>query len=175
MAKTTFSKLNCKINTDTVLCTFNEQSFTVKQYLPINEKLALIGRVVEAVYTQEDNYNNILKAKALLALEILYSYSDIGFTDKQKEDPAKMFDLCESSGLFTVIRESIPQKELQELENATYTIINNFYAYQNSAVGIINNIKNNADNLNIDVSKLGEYLNNKENFSFLKDIMDKMG
>jgi len=36
-------------------------------------------------------------------LYIVYFYTNLNFTDKQKEDPAKLYDQMESNGLITEV------------------------------------------------------------------------
>ena len=63
MAKVPFTKLKCKINIDEVPVQIGEETIAVKQYLPIQEKLGLIGKVVMAAHEQDENYSNPVKAK----------------------------------------------------------------------------------------------------------------
>ena len=47
MAKVSFTKLKCKIDDSVKQVELNDEiSIEVKQYLPVQEKLALIGRVI---------------------------------------------------------------------------------------------------------------------------------
>ena len=49
MAKVAFTKLGLKLNKDNVkTITFNDQEIEIKQYLPVNDKLALISRVINS-------------------------------------------------------------------------------------------------------------------------------
>ena len=57
--KPTFAKMGLKLNTDITTITIGEQDIEVKQYLPVNEKLMLIGRVInnsadENIFKQEE-------------------------------------------------------------------------------------------------------------------------
>ena len=61
MAKVPFSKFKCKINTDEIPVQIGEETIAVKQYLPIQEKLTLIGRVIEQAHDQDQNFANPLK------------------------------------------------------------------------------------------------------------------
>ena len=60
---------------------FNEQEFEVKQYLPINEKLTLISNVLNNAH-DENNFSNPVKVEVFTALEIMYAYTNINFTEK---------------------------------------------------------------------------------------------
>ena len=47
----------------------------------------------------EHSFCNPVKVKVYLALGILDYYTNINFTEKQKEDPVKLYDLFESNEL----------------------------------------------------------------------------
>ena len=86
MAKIPFTKLKCKINTDEVPVQIGEETIAVKQYLPIQEKLELISKVIMQAHEQDENYSNPIKAGVYRDLEVIFAYTNISFTDKQKED-----------------------------------------------------------------------------------------
>jgi hypothetical protein len=50
-----------------------------------------------------------------MALEIIDAYTNINFTDKQREDPTKIYDLFNSNGILTAIIDSIPTEEYNSL------------------------------------------------------------
>ena len=95
MAKIAFSKLGLtKDKLDEFQTVeFNDQTVEVKQYLPIAEKAELISRVLNNSVDDDAGYYNNLKLDMWLALEIVYAYSNINFTEKQKSDPMKLYDL----------------------------------------------------------------------------------
>jgi len=92
MAKIPFTKLKLIKKDETVTFLYNEQEITVKKYLPVNEKLELISRVINAA-ADENRFYNPVKLDIFLKLEIIFTYTNINFTDKQKEDPSKLYDL----------------------------------------------------------------------------------
>ena len=103
MAKVPFTKLKCKINENEIPVQIGEETIAVKQYLPIQEKLALISRVVEFAHEQDYNYSNPVKISVYRDLEIIFTYTNISFTDKQKEDLPKLYDMLYSSGIIKTI------------------------------------------------------------------------
>jgi hypothetical protein len=58
MAKVSLTKLGLKVNQDIKTISFNGQEIEVKQYLPVNEKLILIGNIINA--SHDDNNFAIL-------------------------------------------------------------------------------------------------------------------
>ena len=98
MAKVSLTKLGLKVNQDVKIVDFNEQDIEVKQYLPVNEKLELISNVINLSH-DDNNFANPVKISIFTTLEIMYAYTNINFTEKQKEDPSKLYDMLISSGL----------------------------------------------------------------------------
>ena len=175
MAKVSFSKLKCKVNEENKTITFADETIEVKQYLPIQEKLALIGRVVELAHDADFNYSNPVKADVFRDLEMLFAYSNISFTDKQKEDIPKLYDMVWSSGLLTAVLEAIPEEERGAVECGIYRSIDSIYTYQNSILGILDNISNKYENMQFDTEKITEALQNPENLAMVKSILDNFG
>lgn len=176
MAKVSFSKLGLKtVSTEVKIIEFNEQVIEVSQYLPIQEKLGLIGRVLNLAHDQDNNFSNPVKAQVFTTLEILYAYTNINFTDKQKEDPAKLFDLVDGNGLVDAIFDVIPTQELNTIKDGVKESIEAFYKYQNSILGLLDTLKQDYNDLDFDITKLQEGIQNPEMIGFLKDVLTKMG
>ena len=111
--KPTFAKLKLARNNSVKVVIFNDIEVEVKQYLPINEKLQLISNVINAA-ADENNFSNPIKEDLFGTLEIIYAYTTLGFTEKQKEDPAKLYDDMISSGFADAIIKEIPLGRIGE-------------------------------------------------------------
>lgn len=103
MAKVPFTKLKCKINEDSIPLQIGEETISVNQYLPIQEKLELIGKVVMLAHEQDANYSNPVKANVYRDLEVVFAYTNLSFTEKQKEDLPKLYDALKSTGVIDSI------------------------------------------------------------------------
>ena len=174
MAKVSFTKLGLKVNQEFKTFNFNEQVIEVKQYLPVNEKLALISNVINQSI-DENNFNNPLQVKVFTLLEIVYNYTNINFTDKQKEDSAKLFDMLYSSGFIAEVLDNIPNKEYGEIIEYINKSIKAYYDYKNSVMGILENISADYSNLNLDATEIQKKLGDPENMALLKDVLTKLG
>lgn len=174
MAKVSFSKLGLKVNNEVVNIHFNDQVIEVKQYISVNDKLKLISEVINNTI-DEHSFCNPVKVKVYLALGILDYYTNINFTEKQKEDPVKLYDLFESNGLLNQIYHVIPGEEFNNLTTGAWDSINAIYTYNNSAMGIMDNLGKDYSNLNFDASAIQEKLGNAENVEFLKEVLAKLG
>ena len=61
------------------------------------------------------------------------------------------------------------------IEGKLTTLIDNIYAYRNSAAGILENLNIDYDRLNTDAKEIEASLQNKENLSLVRDVLTKMG
>lgn len=153
MAKVSFTKLGLSKNQDVKVVKFNEQDIEVKQYLPVNDKLELISNVINLSHEQ-NNFANPVKISVFTTLEILYAYTNINFTDKQKEDPTKLYDLVISSGLVSEVIKAIPEAEYQEILRGVADSVTAVYTYQNSVMGILDTISADYSALNFDATEI---------------------
>lgn len=174
MAKVSFTKLGLKKNEEVGILHINEQDIEVKQYLPINEKLELISSVINSA-ADENNFSNPVKENVFLTLEILYHYTNINFTDKQKEDPVKLYDLVVSSGLVNKVTDLIPEEELDEVINGVAQSVKAIYAYRNSVLGILESISQDYSALNLDATEIQQKLADPDNMALLKQVLTKLG
>lgn len=174
MAKVTFSKLKLAKKTEVQTIQINGVDIEVKQYLPVEEKLEIIERVLR--YSADDNnFANPVKLEVFLDLEIMYNYTNISFTDAQKKDPDKLYDLLEENGVIVEVISAIPEKEYNYLIDSAMEIIENFYKYRNSALGIMEQITADYRDLDLDATELQKKIGNRENVEFLQEVMNKLG
>jgi hypothetical protein len=171
MAKVPFTKLKCKINTNEIPVQIGEETIAVKQYLPIQEKLELIGKVVMAAHEQDENYSNPVKAGVYRDLEVIFAYTNISFTDKQKEDLPKLFDMLYSSGVITEVLKNIPEDEYMEIVWGVKDSIEAIYKYQNSVLGILDTIKEDYSNLDLNIDELISNITDPEALRTLKQVL----
>lgn len=172
--KPTFNKLGLKLNTEVTKVTFKDQEIEIKQYLPVEEKLKLISNVIN-LSADENNFANPIKLKVFLDLEILYAYTNISFTDKQKEDPVKLYDILQSSDFFRVIFLEIPDAELNSLVKDTQDAVAAVYAYKNSAFGIMENIVADYKDVKLDAEEIQKTLESPTELTLVKEIVNKLG
>ena len=174
MAKVSFTKLGLKKNEEVGILHINEQDIEVKQYLPVNEKLELISSVINSA-ADENNFSNPVNENVFLTLEILYHYTNINFTDKQKEDPVKLYDLVVSSGLVNKVTDLIPEEELDEVINGVAQSVKAIYTYRNSVLGILESISQDYSALNLDATEIQQKLADPDNMALLKQVLTKLG
>ena len=84
MAKIGFTKLSLKRKNEVKTITINNNQIEIKQYLPVNEKLDLIARVINGAHDQ-NNFPNPIKIEVIGTLEIIMAYTNISFTESKKK------------------------------------------------------------------------------------------
>ena len=179
MAIVPFSKLDVKLNSrDLVVNHENSKGetiqFEVKNYLPIKEKMDLVSRIINQS-TDDNGFYNPMRVKLYTTLEVVYAYTNLTFTPKQKEDPFKLYDLLVSTGLYDNITSYICSEDLEELEGSIWDTIKSIYNYRNSVMGILENISADYSNLNLDVTEIQSKLADPNNMALLKDVLAKLG
>lgn len=174
MAKLPFTKLSLKNNNEVVTILHNEQSIEVKQYLPISTKLEMITNIINNSI-DENNFYNPVRITLYTELGIIENYTNIGFTDKQKEDIFKLYDLLKGNGIINKVIDVIPKDEYDYLINNINGSIQSIYNYKNSVMGILEAVSTDYSNLDLNASEIQKKLADPENMTLLKEVLTKLG
>lgn len=174
MAKIGLTKLGLTKNTEIEKVEWNGEEIEVKQYLPIDDKLAMIAAILNSSI-DDNGYYNPAKIYVYTIVNMLDYYTNINFTDKQKEDISKTYDLVVGSGLSVKVFAAINPYEYQQIQGWIRELIDSIYTYKNSIVGMMELIKDDYSNIELDAEKIQETLGDKENLTLLRDVMEKLG
>lgn len=179
MAKVPFSKLQAKVDSEIVKNSYSnlageEIYYEVKSYLPFKEKLDLVSRIINQSVDNNGFYNP-MRVKLFMTLEVVYAYTNLSFTDKMKEDPFKLYDILVSAGIFDNIVNVICDNDWEEIQDNVWSTIDNIYQYNNSFIGLLDTLKTDYNNLNLDAMEIQNSLANPENLTLLKDVLAKLG
>ena len=176
MAKVPFSKLGLSKNTDIKNFEYNGYNIEVKQYLPMNDKATLVAQILSCVLNNDENrFANPLQIEVFTVLIIIEKYTNINFTEKQKEDPAKLYDLIINSNLWKNILDNLDTEEYNNILKYRDEAIESYYKYFNSVFGILESINKDYENLNLDATEIQKALSDPENMGLLRDILTKLG
>jgi len=166
MSKITYSSLKLKLNNEIKEIDFNGNKIEVKQFLPIQDQIDLIDITLQK--SKEENLYNPLKVNMYFHLNLIYLYTNLSFTDKQREDEEKIYDILDSNGLIDEIVKAIPERQYLDLLNKTAEKIENELKYNTTAAFIIgkfiNDLPKNAEAAktimdNFDKDKYQEVIN----------------
>lgn len=176
MAKVSFSKLGLTKNNNVNIIEFNGQKIEVKQYLSINDKANLASNVLNyTIGNGTTRFINPLQVEVYTLLQIIEKYTNITFTDKQREDPAKLYDLVVSSKLWGLVFEQIDKDDYAAMISYINKSVEAFYNYYNSIYGILDNINKQYETMNLDAIEIQKKLDNPESLSLLKEVLEKLG
>lgn len=174
MAKLAYSKLNLKPDVKATGMPWGEYEVEVRAYLPLEEKVDMISRIINQS-VDDNGFYNPMRVNLYMTLEVVYAYTNLSFTDKQKENPFKLYDALVSSGFVTALMTVMNKTELEEIRNFTYEVIENIYQFKNSALGILESISKDYSNLDFDATEIEKKIANPENLALLKEIVTKLG
>jgi len=138
--KTAFSTLKIKIPKAYIEFKFADKIIQVIQYLPESNKLENI----EIAYYKSivNNQFDPLLFNTFFLLNIVYSYTNLTFTDEQKKNEGKLFDMIKSSGLLDNILGAMNALEVDYYAQNIDNYINTKLMLDYSAAGITNNAIN---------------------------------
>ena len=155
MAKITYASMKLKVNEDVKTIDVNGNSVEVLQYLPVDDKYSLINITLQKA--KEGAIYNPLKKDMFFHLHLIYMYTNISFTDKQREDESKLYDTLVSNGVLDKIIEAIPENEF----NLLYSYLNDqeqeILKFRNTVGGAIAEI---IQNLPIQAEEMQKIVDN---------------
>jgi hypothetical protein len=173
MAKLSFTKLGLKANQNIKTIEYNGQIIEVKQYLPVNDKLGLISDVINSA--ADGNFANPIKIDVYAAIYIIEAYTNLIFTDKQKEDICKIYDLINGNGLLEEIVSTIPEEEYGTLWSGIKRSINALYDYKNSVLGILEQVSADYSALDYEATDIQKKIADPKNMELLRGVLSKLG
>lgn len=161
MAKVSYTNLKLKLNNEIKEIEFNGQKIEVLQYLPIEEKYSLVNITLQKA--REGAIFNPIKLDVYFHLNLIYLYTNINFTDKQREDEFKLYDLLLSSGLLDQIIEAIPSEEYdyicEQIDNLEEDLLN----FDNTLASLVRNI---IENLPLQAEEMQKIVDNFDQEKF---------
>lgn len=147
MAKISYTNLKLKTKEDVKNVKYQDLDIEVLQYLPIENKNSIVQLTLQNSKTSQGEYDMIM-IDMLFHVYLIYLYTNINFTEKQKENPSKIYDSFKSTGLLDEIILAIPEEEYEELfnylEETLESSINYRYSLYGSVSGIINELTSNT-------------------------------
>lgn len=134
MAKVSFASMKLKVDESIKTIKIADKDVEVRQYLPAEEKNNLIELVLQSA-TGGTIFNPFL-ADCYFDLYLVMYYTNINFTDNQKADLLKLYDILETNNVFTTIVETIPENEYNTLISNLEIMTSEISKYSISAKAI---------------------------------------
>ena len=176
MAKVAFSKLGIKENKDVNTIVFNDVEIEIKKYLSIEDKLNMISTAVNNAMDENGDINSAV-LEAHFNLQVVFYYTNLTFTDKQKENLVKLYDLLKGSGLMDAVIDAIrlDNEEYWDSYRGCKSTADEIMTKKQSARGIIEDIVANYGSMSIETEEMQKNIANPNNLTLLKDILTKLG
>lgn len=138
MGKITYSKIGLKVNTEVNKFTFNNQEIEVLHYLPVEDKIDLIEVALQKA--EEDGIYNETMLDMYFHLNMVYLYSNITFTEKQKENEPKLYDAMVSSGFMAAFLQAMDEDEYTAVFNDLQRVRASREKYDLSTAAIVKSL-----------------------------------
>lgn len=140
MAKVSYANLKLKTNDTISTFDFNGNKIEVLNYLPIEDKYDLV--MITLQKAEENGIYNQLKLDMFFHLHLVYMYTNLSFTDKQKENEMKIYDTLKSNGFIDKLLEVINDNEYNDLFEYMVTIEEDIMNYRNTAGAVLQSVIN---------------------------------
>ena len=166
MAKVSFGSLKLKKTEEVNKISIADKEIEVKTYLPIEDKYDLIQATLQQS-VEGIGFNEIL-IEMNFYLNVVFLYSNISFTETQKEDRYKLYDILESNGIINEIVNAIPVQEFKNLMDSFDLEKKRVVRENRSSAGILNNIISKLPNKAQETSDILKNIN----FEDMKDVVN---
>ena len=138
MAKVSLTSLKLKTKKDVSTFEFCGNTIEVLNYLPVEDKYDLIS--ITAQKAEEDGIYNPLLLDMYFHLHMIYMYTNLSITPKQKEDEMKLYDILFSNGFLTKFLETIDEDEYMEVQDYLKALVSKKLTYKNTAASVLQTI-----------------------------------
>lgn len=181
MANITLKNLGVEtVNQEVIILDFNNEKIEVLKYLPVQKKLEMISEVLSNALSEDtEGFYNPIKLEVFAAIAVIEAYTNIEFSEEEKEDIPHLYDLLKTSDLLRLITvEGIGEMKYSTLLCEIEACMRAITAFNNSFYGVIKNIGSNKDILNFDIEKVQTLLReikDPESLKLLKEIAPLLG
>ena len=153
--KVSYANMKLKLNTDVNTFDFAGQKVEVLKYLPAQDKYDLL--MITLQKSLEDGMYNEFKLNLYFELHLVYMYTNISFTEKQREDELKLYDNLKSNGFYDKFFEALNEDEYNELLDQLETLKEDSIYNKTSVGAVINNL---IDNLPVNAETAAKIVEN---------------
>ena len=130
-----FDDMKINLNKSLKIIKINGKDVNVLQYLPAEEKNSILENVIQQA--DQGTILNTFLLDCIFDMYLIFSYTDIKFTDEQKNNILDTYDLLESNGLVDIIIAAIPENEYNILRDNLQDMVDDYLGYRNSARALL--------------------------------------
>lgn len=130
-----YKDLKLEVNKDVTEFEFNGKEIKVLKYLPVKDKYDLVMTALEKA--SDNGIVNELKLDIYFHLNIIYLYTNIEFTQDDRDNELMLFDELKSSGFLDACLEVLDEFEYQDLMYAVEKTREDSLYYNTTAVSLL--------------------------------------
>lgn len=171
MVKVSLTKLNKIKSLDPIDIKIGEETISVVQYLPLEKKLTVMQNIIEQAGNNEEGFYNIVKLSVFYTIEMLRAYTNISFTEKQLEDPQKLYDIIVLNNIWSEVKKAIPQSELTDIWENTCALAREITDYNHSVLGILKMVRADYGETDFNIASIMENIKDPETLGLMKEIL----
>lgn len=138
MAKVTYASLKLKIDNSVNTFDFQGHEIEVLRYLPVEDKYDLV--MITLQNSEENGIYNPVKLDMYFHLYLVYMYSNLSFTDKQKENESKLYDTLKSNGFIDLFLDNMEETEYADLYTYITECQEDTLHYRNTAGAVLQTV-----------------------------------
>ena len=136
--KVSYANLKLKVDTGVSSFMFEGTEIEVLNYLPISDKYDLV--MISLQKAEENGIYNPLLLEMYFHLNLVYMYTNLSFTEKQKENEMKLYDALVSNGFMAQFLDTMDEDEYSELFAYVEEIMSLTLAYKNTAGAVLQTV-----------------------------------
>lgn len=129
--------LNFKDVDEELVNKYKDMPITVQKYLSMSDKYDLV--MITLQKSKEGGIYNPIKIDMYFHLHLIYMYTNLSFTENQKEDEAKIYDNLKSNGFIDIFLNTIDENEYEDLWSYLNEQMELDMKYNSTIAGVINN------------------------------------
>lgn len=149
------------------------KELTVRNYLPMAEKIALISYVVDHALDESTGRFSPVRVGLFFDLAVAHFYGGINFPDDVKALDA--YDALETNSVLDAIISAIPQDEYVSMRELVIETTNDIADYNSSFAGVMQIASQDADGLGNQIEELLGKVKNREGMELLSEIKNVVG
>ena len=135
MADIKFEDLNLQKTNEIKTFKWGDKEIEVKQYLPIQDKYDLV--MITLQKSAEGGIYNPLKLDIYFHLNLLYLYSNIEFSEQERENEEDLCDILENSGFMAEFLKTLNENEYNYLLDKIEELSLKIEEYNTTAASVI--------------------------------------
>lgn len=140
MAKVSFTTMKLKVKDEVIKIMIADKEVEIKKYLSAKEKNELIEMTLQQACN--GTIFNTFLMDVYFHVYLIFAYTNINFTDNQKEDVLKLYDILESNGVIEAILTALTAEtnEYTHLRDYLLEMAESLSQYMSSAKAIADDL-----------------------------------